>query len=67
MVVNKKGSAKPANDVQGDIGSRGNPKPLGGPPAKGICLHFLSPPDAVEESSCSMCDILLLAVTYSLV
>ncbi len=67
MVVNKKDAAKPADDVQGDIGSRGDPKPLAGPSGKGICLHFLSSPDAVEESTCSTCDILLLTVTYSLV
>ncbi|KAL0017860.1 hypothetical protein WJX77_003171 [Trebouxia sp. C0004] len=34
MIINKKGSALPADDAQGDIGSRGDPKPLGGPPEK---------------------------------
>lgn len=67
MVINKKGSAEPADDVQGDIGSRGDPKPLRGPPGKGICLQLLSSPDIVEQSSCSICDILLHTVTYSLV
>jgi len=47
VVINKKGSAAPAGDVQGNIGSRGDPKPLGGPLGKGICLQLLLPPDMI--------------------
>ena len=64
MVINKKGSAKPADDVQGDTGSQGA---LGGPPGKGICLQLLPSDILAMQSRCFVCDILQLTVTHSLV
>ena len=65
MVINKETSAEPADHAQGNIGSWGDPKPLGGLPGKD-CLQLLSPPDiTVVQSSCFIREVILHTVMYT--